>query len=851
MTLTTPYSATFIVGDGETKTFSYLFEEVSPNFISVMVYNSLTGLISTPTYVIDTDQKQVIFGEDTPAPSADETVCIYRNTPNVQDVAFRTLHGYDAQTLENILSKIVAMIQEIKSNYFSTQVLQGDPWQLDLLSSADDGATVNIDYTAKKLVKGLYFKITSGNLQVSADGTNYITMPKSDDVAEFRQYKQTLPDLKVIRKLQYRVGNTWYNTESNAESTANKALQVAEEARDIANDAKDIAQDTSDKVDTFDARLTIAEQDSSDAKELAQEASESVGQFDARITQAEQNANQAKTIATNASTAVNNHITNYNNPHQVTKAQVGLGNVDNTSDLNKPVSTATQNALDDITDLIPAQATTTNQLADKGFVNSSIATNTANFIGTFNSVAELEAYSGTVTNNDYAFVVGTDSAGNTTYNRYKYNGNTQQWVYEYTLNNSSFTAAQWASINSGVTTSDVLKARSAVQPSDLGNGTITITQGGEPKGSFTTNQATPTTIELDQGGSGSGHNVGDTFLTTRTDNELNGAVECNGATYNTTDFTGAQSIGTLLAAGKVPYVSLATYATLLSTQGYCDRFGWDGVGTTAFRIPTLDLHHAVIEVLEPTSTNPYWYRRYADGWVEQGGIYVASANAANAFVPFPLSMADTNYTLTTTYTQPTAWQSNTGNTALNVTCRLAASTNRKLTNGFYFNSVGVDGVYSWRVSGKASVGSETLYQRAMVQLAVSATDEALETCTGVLANVAANTAAIAGADYVIESQLPTAANNYTWYRKYKSGWVEQGGCYSKNIGTGDTAWSVSLPVPMSDNNYTASVNVNGGNSGNITIQCEGNTSTVVKGYGRSPSGAGSKKIMWRVEGMAA
>ena len=235
MTLTTPYSATFIVGDGGTKTFSYLFEEVSPNFISVMVYNSLTGLISTPTYIIDTDQKQVIFGEDTPAPTADETVCIYRNTPNVQDVAFRTLHGYDAQTLENILSKIVAMIQEIKSNYFSTQVLQGDPWQLDLLSSADDGATVNIDYTAKKLVKGLYFRITSGNLQVSADGANYMTLPKSDDVAEFRQYEQTLPDLTVIHKLQYRVGNQWFDAEANAQGKADSAYSLAESVQTTVN----------------------------------------------------------------------------------------------------------------------------------------------------------------------------------------------------------------------------------------------------------------------------------------------------------------------------------------------------------------------------------------------------------------------------------------------------------------------------------------------------------------------------------------------------------------------------------------------------------------------------------------
>ena len=42
---------------------------------------------------------------------------------------------------------------------------------------------------------------------------------------------------------------------------------------------------------------------------------------------------------------LNTHVLNYDNPHKVTKAQVGLGNVDNTSDLNKPISTATQNAL--------------------------------------------------------------------------------------------------------------------------------------------------------------------------------------------------------------------------------------------------------------------------------------------------------------------------------------------------------------------------------------------------------------------------------------------------------------------------------------------------------------------------
>lgn len=46
-------------------------------------------------------------------------------------------------------------------------------------------------------------------------------------------------------------------------------------------------------------------------------------------------------------TKVNNHIANKSNPHTVTKTQVGLGNVNNTSDANKPVSTAQAAAIAD------------------------------------------------------------------------------------------------------------------------------------------------------------------------------------------------------------------------------------------------------------------------------------------------------------------------------------------------------------------------------------------------------------------------------------------------------------------------------------------------------------------------
>lgn len=138
---------------------------------------------------------------------------------------------------------------------------------------------------------------------------------------------------------------------------------------------------------------------------------------------------------------------------------------------NAQSGVAMAGALAPVEEVIPAAATSSNQLADKAFVNSSVATNTANYISDngepFTSLAALEAYSGPLTNNDYAFVVGTDAAGNTTYTRYKYNASTDTWAEEYVLNNSSFTATQWDAINSGITSGDVALIATAVQPGAL------------------------------------------------------------------------------------------------------------------------------------------------------------------------------------------------------------------------------------------------------------------------------------------------------------------------------------------------------------------------------------------------
>lgn len=49
---------------------------------------------------------------------------------------------------------------------------------------------------------------------------------------------------------------------------------------------------------------------------------------------------------------LHDHIVDQNNPHNVTKDQVGLGNVDNTSDKDKPVSDATKQVIDELEDKV-------------------------------------------------------------------------------------------------------------------------------------------------------------------------------------------------------------------------------------------------------------------------------------------------------------------------------------------------------------------------------------------------------------------------------------------------------------------------------------------------------------------
>ena len=230
-----------------------------------------------------------------------------------------------------------------------------------------------------------------------------------------------------------------------------------------------------------------------------------------------------------------------------------------------------QNAIDLIEAVIPSAASSSNQLADKNFVNSSISTNTATFVGTYNSLAELQEVTG-ATNNDYGFVIEQDAVGNEYYDRYKYNGS--QWLFEYKVESTPFTAAQWAAIQSGITSNLVTKLTELPTAQDLttalnGKANTSDLENKEDKADIVS--ASGSTLTAEVGKYYTLSNVGTLAITLPT------------IAAGTTKI---QTVTFYISAGSSPAVTFTSTHTVIYPKGYTIEANglyeigaaWNGIG---------------------------------------------------------------------------------------------------------------------------------------------------------------------------------------------------------------------------------------------------------------------------------
>lgn len=456
---------------------------------------------------------------------------------------------------------------------------------------------------------------------------------------------------------------------ANAERIATEAKNTAKDATTAAEGAVTYTEQALEVADRAEDNSITAKTNASQAVDKAGEAKAAAQTADNKATAAQKAATNAQTAATNAQTAATNAQT---------------------------AATNAVGAVNGIQALIMSGASANNQLTTQDFVNSSIATNTAYFIGTFTSVAAMLAYSGTVTNNDYALVVTTNGDMVEKYDRYKYNASTTNtapdagelngthWFFEFTLNNSSFTAAQWAAINSGIT------ALNKVVQSDL---SVTPTSGKAAKFNSSGNLETGTATQ-----SGEAVNLGQL-------NSALAAVATSVVSVSGTSFTSAMAKNRVYSASTLTRIAPTSSGFTGITADYVAELHFTAGTSLTVSLPS----NAEYAVGEPIYETGKQYILYFVAKPDLTGVWVFWAtNGTPTTVEYATKQELNNAISLVTAQIPTV--SKTGTTAP------TSSTVADFVGQFYLDTVTPktyqctaisNGVYTWTEVGGGDEGGST------------------------------------------------------------------------------------------------------------------------------------------------
>ena len=472
---------------------------------------------------------------------------------------------------------------------------------------------------------------------------------------------------------------------ANVERIATEAKGTAEDAATAAEGAVTYTEQALEVADRAESNSITAKTNASQANENALAAQTAAQQADNKATAAQTTATSAQTAATNAQTAA----TEAKNTAENAAETVGGFQA-----------------------IIMSGASANNQLTTVDFVNSSIATNTAYFIGTFTSVAAMLAYSGTVTNNDYALVVTVNGDMVEKYDRYKYNASTTNtapgelngthWFFEFTLNNSSFTAAQWAAINSGIT------ALNKVVQSDL---SVTPTSGKGAKFNLSGNLETGTATQ-----SGEAVNLGQL-------NSALAAVATSVVNVSGTSFTSSMAKNRVYSASTLTRIAPTSSGFTGITADYVAELHFTAGASLSVTLPS----NAEYAVGEPIYETGKQYILYFVAKPDLTGVWVFWAtNGTPTMIEFATKQELNSAISLVTRQIPTV--SKTGTTAP------TSSTVADFVGQFYLDTVTPktyqctaisNGVYTWTETGGSGGGGGALY-RHIVFMASSSNMEGVD-----------------------------------------------------------------------------------------------------------------------------
>lgn len=249
-----------------------------------------------------------------------------------------------------------------------------------------------------------------------------------------------------------------------------------------------------------------------------------------------------------------------------------------------------------------------------------------------------------------------------------------------------------------------------------------------------------------------------------------GAIQCNGATYNRELYKDFFAYATSKGWVKTEeqWQSIAS-----ANGGYCPYYS-QGNGSTTFRTPKF----APFMQVAIASANVGKYSKAGLPDIRGSVTFMhEEANNVSATGGFTTSKGGSN-----------EWTGNTKNQSSSAVVTFAASS----FNAIYGRSTTVQPEsHEWMICVVVA-GQATNLGSVDVSNVMSAVAQVQESVSAVEAKPILNAKA-----YITK----TWSNGTSWYRKYSDGWIEQGGEYTKERATNIT---VTFPVAFKDTNYTIS-----------------------------------------------
>lgn len=299
-------------------------------------------------------------------------------------------------------------------------------------------------------------------------------------------------------------------------------------------------------------------------------------------------------------------------------------------------------------------------------------------------------------------------------------------------------------------------------------------------------------------------NIGDIEYTSRTDVPNSGAW-CDGALYTKAQFP---DVYQMLVDGKLQSTTVSAFDSIVSANGSCGFFGLD-TPNERFKVPLLK------DVYLKAGQAPSMFGAESLPNIT-GSTYIIEAHGSLQ------GLQGTQGCMYADDAGVVEYATGGYDKAGNIPRHLIINASR--SSSTYRNNAKVNPdhvVYRAYVVLYASAAEASVAQAAEFMTAVSNLNTAKANTD--LSNVSSNI------DYIVESQIN---EDGSWYRRYKSGWLEQGGSNLTAVGTKtinllkpykNTSFKV-LTTGRSNENRT--INVSGRTSNTITVTCRNYTDGV-------------------------